>query len=229
MVIMAVPQSGGGDYTPADAGMHIGICYGLIDLGSHPQDWQGETKMKRQILVQFELPKQTDDEGRPKTISKFYTFGNAENGNLFKDVKCWKGERIDAPGYDLSTLLATPATLNITSEEKDGKKKSKIASINPIMDGIVIPERVNPLLALSLTDEGFSQAIFNAVSDRIKAMIAKSPEFQGLVEKGIATYDGEGGQQEAKSTATSVPSSGGVGPAGMGHATQEIPVNAYGN
>ena len=57
-------------------GTHPGRCISIVDLGTGPETYKGETKMRRTLNITWELPKQTvetDGQPMPMRISKKFT------------------------------------------------------------------------------------------------------------------------------------------------------------
>jgi len=187
---MHLPKNEGGSFEQTPAGTFIGRCYRFIDLGSHEQTYQGESKgLKRLVMIGFELPTELMTEGewagRPFSIHKRYTWSTHEKANMRKDLESWRGAKFNdndfgPGGFDVRNLLGVPATLTIVHSENDGKNYSNIASIGKAMKGVTIPDQINPSVYLSLESERFDREIFEALSDKLKAFIGESPEYGRL-------------------------------------------------
>ena len=83
-------------------GTHPGRCISIVDLGTGPETYKGETKMRRTLNITWELPKQTveiDGQPMPMRISKKLSIIN-----IFLSPKAitWKNppERIIDSGID---------------------------------------------------------------------------------------------------------------------------------
>lgn len=187
---MELPKNEGGNFEQTPTGTFIARCYRFIDLGSHEQTYQGESKgLKRLVMIGFELPTELMSEGewagRPFTISKRYTWSTHEKANMRKDLESWRGRKFNDTdfgpgGFDVRNLLGVPATLTIVHSEHDGKNYSNIASIGTAMKGVAIPPAVNPPVYVSLDPTRFDRQAFDNLSDKLKAFIALSPEYQGI-------------------------------------------------
>ena len=183
---MHLPKNEGGNFEQTPAGTFIARCHRFIDLGSHEQTYQGENKgLKRLVMIGFELPTETMEDGRPFTIHKRYTWSTHEKANMRKDLESWRGAKFNdhdfgPDGFDVRNLLGVPATLTIVHSENDGKNYSNIASIGKAMKGITIPDQINASVYLSLEADGFDREVFEGLSDKLKAFIAESPEYGRL-------------------------------------------------
>lgn len=183
---MELPKNEGGNFEQTPAGTYMARCFRFIDLGSHEQTYQGESKgLKRLVMIGFELAGELMDDGRPFTIHKRYTWSTHEKANMRKDLESWRGAKFNDSdfgpgGFDVRNLLGVPATLTIVHSENDGKNYSNISSIGKAMKGVQMPEQVNPNVYFSLESDRFDREVYEALSDRLKAFIAESPEYQKL-------------------------------------------------
>lgn len=180
---MHLPKNEGGNFEQTPAGTFMARCYRFIDLGSHEQTYQGESKgLKRLVMIGFELPTELMEDGRPFSIHKRYTWSTHEKANMRKDLESWRGAKFNdhdfgPDGFDVRNLLGVPATLTIVHSESDGKNYSNIASIGKAMKGVAIPDPINVQVYLSLEPQAFDRAVFDGLSDKLKAFIAESPEY----------------------------------------------------
>lgn len=174
-----IAKSSGKDFAPAPEGVHTVRCYRIIDLGTQEVNWQGKLKQQHKILVNWEITNELQEDGRPFMISKKYTLSLGENAGLRKDLQAWRGRAFtpaELEGFDIKNLLGKPCMLNVVHESKDGKTYANIGSMMPLPGGMIAPKLVNPEVFFSLND--FDASVFEGLSDGIKAMITKSPEYQ---------------------------------------------------
>ena len=61
-------------FPSVSVGVHKARCIKVIDLGTQKNDYQGQISWKRTVLIIWETPEELDGEGKPMTISKFYTY-----------------------------------------------------------------------------------------------------------------------------------------------------------
>lgn len=200
---MELPKAEGGNFEPTPAGTFVARCYRFLDLGSHEQVFQGESKgLKRLIMISFELPTELMSEGpnagKPFTVSKRYTWSTHEKANMRKDLESWRGAKFnDADfgpgGFNVRNLLGVPATLTIVHSEKDGSIYANIASIGKAMKGVGVPPQINQSVYLSLEKPLFDGGAFDGLSDKLKDFIRGTPEYRSLTSKGSSYGDQKGG------------------------------------
>ena len=61
-------DSGGKEFTPAPVGNHPARCIGIIDLGTQTGEWQGKPLVRRQCVLQWELPNEQMEDGRVEIV-----------------------------------------------------------------------------------------------------------------------------------------------------------------
>lgn len=139
MAIMAT-DTGGGDFKRVPAGNHLALCNMVADLGKQRIEWQGETKLKHQVYIRWELPDEqmewTDREGNerkgPMVIGKTYTLSLHENAGLRADLENWRGRAFteeERKGFDIAKLAGVPCMLNVVHTEKNGKTYANVGGV----------------------------------------------------------------------------------------------------
>jgi hypothetical protein len=198
---MELPKNEG-NFEQTPAGTFVARCFRFVDLGSHEQVFQGESKgLKRLVLISFELPTELMSDGRPFTIAKRYVWSTHEKANLRKDLEAWRGQKFNERdfgpgGFDIRNVIGKTCTLTIVHNERDGSTYSNIASIGAAMKGMVIPEQINPSVYVSLLPSRFDQAAFDTLSDKIKETIKASPEWESLNRPAGNSYAEQSGARQ---------------------------------
>lgn len=179
---MFIPKpNDSGDFTPPPAGTHLAVCYRFIDLGTQETnflDAAGNKKRARKVLLGWELPDELMDGGKPFVVQQRYTWSMSEKANLRKDLESWRGrafEEKDFGTFNIKNVLGKPCVLTIVHKEEGGKVYANIAAVGKPMKGMASPDPVNPVVYFSLED--YSETVYAGLSDGLKAVIAKSPEY----------------------------------------------------
>lgn len=175
---MYMPAPTGGDFTPVPPGTHLAICYRVIDIGTQQTTFQGQTKNQHKILISWEIPDEIMEDGRPFTISKKYTFSSHEKAVLRHDLESWRGAKFkdeEIQKFDIAKLLGVPCMLSVIQQEKDNRTYSNIASVSKIPKGMTAKPLTNPTVYFNLSDPDWKT--FDALTDGMKALIQKSPEY----------------------------------------------------
>jgi hypothetical protein len=187
-------DNGGKDFKRVPVGVFPARCFSVIDLGTQQQEFKGDIKLLRKVQIGWELygedekgePLKTDD-GEPMSISKRYTLSLSEKSNLRPDLEAWRGRPFtveELKGFDLEKLIGVPCYLNITHTERGEKVYANVASIMPLPKAIkdTIPPQINPNRFYTITDG--RNEVFDSFYDKLKEVISKSVEFQGLKATG---------------------------------------------
>lgn len=167
-------EASGTAFEPAPVGVHDAICVSVIDLGTQTSTYNNEENTRRQNLVTWELPDEIREDGKPHTISKFYTASIGEKANLYKDLTSWFGKPPVAP-FDPQSILGVGCQLIVT-EKND---KHVVSTVAGLKKNAMLPSPVNELVYFTLDE--FDEEVFDNLSGGIKKMIMKSPEYAKIV------------------------------------------------
>jgi len=169
----------GGERIVIPAGTHVARCYGIIDLGTQYSERFGSST--RKVQIQWELPNELMDDGRPLAISKRYTLSVNEKANLRKDLESWLGRGItieeEKNGFALGGMLGAPCLLSVIHAESNGKTFANIAGVMSVPKGTKVPDQSNP--AVSYDVENGKDAVFEKLPEWIRTIIEQSKEFRG--------------------------------------------------
>lgn len=138
---------------PVPAGNHVCRCYLIVDLGDQVKTWQGEEKIRREVLIGFELCNETMQDGRPFAVSSTYTFSLGERANLRRILEGWRGRPFtdqELTGFAIENLLGKPAMVQVSHRlAANGKTYTNIQTVSAMPKGLQAPEAVNPLTLYS--------------------------------------------------------------------------------
>lgn len=183
-------DSGGGNFKRVPAGVHIGRCYSLIDLGTQLSSGQYGEKLQHKIRVAWELfgedengeqlTVEFDGQVMPMTISKSYTLSLSEKSSLRKDLQSWRGKEFtdeEAKGFDITKLLGHYCMVNVTTSETNGKTYSNVANLTPLPAALKNnkPVGVHEIVMFDLDAPDWN--VFATFHDKLKDAIKSSPEF----------------------------------------------------
>ena len=172
----AQENGGGSDFAPAPVGNHAGRCIRLIDLGTQTGEYQGKPITRNQVMVVWELPDELMEDGKPFTVSKFYTNSLHEKAALRADLVAWRGRDFtsDELGkFDLESILGAPCLVNVVHTERG---KAKVTGVAKLPKGMKIADAVNPLFSFWLDE--FDAAAYETLGKGLQKIIAQSPEYR---------------------------------------------------
>lgn len=191
MGFIAKDSGDGGNFKRVPAGVHIGRCYSLIDLGTQLSSGQYGEKMQHKIRIGWELFGE-DDQGQPLTInvdgkempltiSKSYTVSLHEKAGLRKDLAAWRGRDFsdeEARAFDVSKLIGAYCMVNVTTSESNGKTYSNVAGLTPLPAALKSnkPAPVHEHVIFDLDEPDMK--VFNTFHEKLQEAIKRSPEWQ---------------------------------------------------
>lgn len=134
-------SSEGGDFELPPGGSHGAALVGLIDLGTSPQTYNGETKSVHKILFVWELTAEHTSKGESFKVAKDFNFSLNSKAKLRAFLEGWMGRKFgDDEEIDVSTFMGMLCVLNLTEGvSAGGKKFVDVVSANKLMKGQNIP------------------------------------------------------------------------------------------
>jgi hypothetical protein len=171
-----------GSFENAPTGTHIARCVGLIGIGTHESEYNGQTRMRNTIIATWELPHELMSDGRPFTISQWYTRSLSDKANLRQDLVNWRGRDFTSQElneFDLRNVLDKGCQVVVSENDKG---RVKVTGIAGLPKGIELPERVNDLRYFDI--EEFDESEFEKLSERMQAMVKESVEYQEIAFHG---------------------------------------------
>lgn len=161
-------------------GAHVARCFKIVDLGTQRGDYMGKETIHPKLVIAWELPKATRQDGQVFTIQKKYTASLNEKATLRRDLESWRGRVFndeELACFKLDRLLGHPAMLNIIHREgQNGTMYAQVASISPLPQGYEPPPALHQPVYFDL--DHFNPQTFEALPDRLKEIIALSPEYR---------------------------------------------------
>ena len=97
---MIVSENATASFTPCPAGIHLAACKRVIDLGTVTEEYQGETKTARKVVIGFEIlsDEHRREDGSAYVLSKRYTLSLHEKSALRRDLAAWRGRDFTSEG-----------------------------------------------------------------------------------------------------------------------------------
>jgi hypothetical protein len=215
MALIAKQNGNNKTFEPVPSGVHMAVCYSVIDLGVHYSEKYGKSAHK--VLITWEIPEetiQTDEGEKPRVISKQYTISLHEKAVLRQHLEAWRNKPFteeELAGFDLKKVLGTGCQLQVMHRENNGKTYAEIASIMALPKGFKMDKPVNKMVYFEMSD-GNATRILNEMAslhDWQQQRIKESETYKELVNppqvdnKEIETEDDEpyamfDGQQSLK-------------------------------
>lgn len=180
-----------GNFDPIPEDTHVGVCVGVIDLGTqHNFKFK---KYERKCLISFELPDvhieiEVDGETKdvPRFISRRFTLSLGASAHLRKFLRTWRGRDFtptELEGFEMKTLLGVPANIQVLHDKKDDRVYSNIDAAGKLLKGQEAPKAENEPTYFSFDDVESLGDVDSKTEDMpewIQNLIQKSQEYKDL-------------------------------------------------
>lgn len=154
MAIIAKASGGGGDFTPAPAGVHQAVCVDIVDLGLLKVTFGGKEKEQHKISIRWQIAENMDI-GKPFLVQKRYTLSLHEKATLRKDLESWRGRAFtdaESDGFDVENVLGANCLLNVTHAKKGESTYANVVAIMPLPKGMPKMAAVDYVRQVDRTD-----------------------------------------------------------------------------
>ena len=152
IMALTISESGGGNYEQVPVGTHNATCYMLVDVGTHDETFEGETKKRHSIFIYWELNDSKMSDGRPFSIMKQYTLSLNEKSALYKDLCAWRKKRFtdeELKGFDLTSVLGVTCDIEVGLTSGG---KAKVTSVYSPDGGAKKVTTVNEQIAFDIDE-----------------------------------------------------------------------------
>jgi len=171
----------GSSFQSAPAGNHVARCVKVVDLGTQKGEYKGETIIRRQVLIGWELPlelmREGPSAGKPFLVRKIYTASLGDKATLRKDLEMWRGKAFtsdELKGFEAKAVLGKPCMVSVIQNEKGS---AKVGGITAVPKGMEVPGQMNQSSYFSLEPDEFNMSAYDVLGKWDKETIALSPEF----------------------------------------------------
>lgn len=175
MAIFINGQSG--DFKDVPPGLHVAVCYMIVDMGLQKTTYAGETSMKHKLYLRFETPEERTDDNRPLSIGLFCTATLGKKSTLRGILEQWRGRPFteeELQKFDVTAVLGKACQISVSHDAKGDKTYANIRSVVPLSKGQTPPKAENTLIQYGpdATDQ------YDLLPDWIKERVA-APQAQG--------------------------------------------------
>lgn len=180
-------------FKPVPAGTHLGRLYRLVDIGTQQGEWEGKITYQRKIIFYFELFGEDEsgqplvrDDGKPLIVTKYYNRSMHEKSTMRKHLQAWLKIDFDnlSEPFSMYDLLGKYAMVSVSNyKTKNNETKSSIDSLSAVPAMLAkhgMPEGVNDVLLFDL--DKFDSDKFQKLTDGVRGLIEKSPEFRKVAQ-----------------------------------------------
>jgi|TARA_R110000803_G_scaffold210577_1_gene282754 hypothetical protein len=192
---LTISESGGGNYEQVPVGTHNATSYMLVDVGTHDETFEGETKKRHSIFIYWELNDIKMTDGRPFSIMKQYTLSLNEKSALFKDLCAWRKKRFtdeELKGFDLTSVLGVTCDLEVGLTAGG---KAKVTSVYSPDGGAKKNATVNEQLAFDIDEYAKGEKSMNeawvSLPSWVQTKVDESFEMVAVNRKRVDNHNNE--------------------------------------
>lgn len=163
----------------APEGSHPARCIAVVDLGTQTSEYQGETRSRPQLFIQWELPNESRTTGafagEVFRVGAFYTRSLHPQATLRTVLESWRGRKFtpeELKQFDIAKLLGAPCLLQVGRNDKD---RARVTGVMSVPKGMAVPDLVNDTLLFTL--DAYDAKAFAELPQGIQKMVAASPEY----------------------------------------------------
>jgi len=193
MSISKLPAPSDSSFERAPEGTHLAVCYQIIDLGTQESSFyksaSGAPKKAHKVLLAWELPEERGEDGKPLVIARRYTFSSHKNSVLRGHLEAWRGKAFsdeEITGFDLKTVLGAPCLLSVVHTKDGDKEYANVNAVTKLTKGMTRPVPENACIYFSL-EPPFADGVFKMLSEGLREVIQKSPEYAALFDRKVAS------------------------------------------
>lgn len=164
-----------------EAGLYPAVCYGLIDIGTQENEYQGKVNYQRKAILKFELLDEFNEDDKRIVLSQIYNMSLNEMSKFRKHLKGWRGRDFtdeELSNFEPKKVLGTNVILNITINDKG---RAIIDSMARYKDEAQESQRHQEYFTL----DGFNDTLLpDFISEGIANIIHRSKEWKHLEQGG---------------------------------------------
>ena len=192
------------------------VCCMLVDLGEQYSEKYNNTA--RKVLICWELPGETLDNGEARRLSNTYTASLNVKGNLRKDLISWRGRDFtvdELKKFDLRNIVGAPCMLSVIHKVgQDGNKRAVIGGIMKLPKGMPLPTLTNGFTIFDLDEENAMDKL-EELPEWIQTRIKESETWKNMQtlqdEKEYAKAEAVAVAEERTAKPEAAPASSGLG------------------
>lgn len=180
-------NSGGGEFSElVPAGNHPAVLIGIIDLGTHSEQFQGQPpKDTHKVMLVWELPtEQKSDSKINHVIAGTYTYSFHKKAGLRVMIEKWRGKGYnEGEDFLISDMLGKQCLLSVIHKASaDGSKTyANVAGAAGMPKGMKCPPAQNKPICWAIGDGPVPDDPWlpRSYGEKLADVIARSKEAQG--------------------------------------------------
>ena len=165
---------------PMTPGTKMGICIGVVDIGTQPITFNGKTNYKDQLLIVIEFPSEKieiDGEMKPRQLSRAMSRTTSDRGTFKQMISAWFAKNFtedDLLEFDTDEMLLRPCMVTVKLSENG--QYANIDNIVQYPDGLPAPTTTTVPYTFDM--DNWSDETFAKLPEWIQDKIKKSTQYQ---------------------------------------------------
>ncbi len=168
-------------YQPPPKGSHPARLVAYVFLGTQ----ESEFGTRKQVWLEWELPKVETNGGEPSKVGRFCTASMAKKSKLREICENIEGRTFtdaEAKRFNVGTMLGKPCLLAISHKESQNGVRAKVDAVIQVPDGQQIPDASSELVDYDCEEDG--PEIPENLPEFIGDILMRSPEWKEAKERG---------------------------------------------
>jgi hypothetical protein len=169
-------------YEPCQAGTHVAICTGLVDLGMQENTFDPSKPPRNKVAIFWTLPDVLRQDEAPFVLREIYTstLNKSKQGATSKlrtVLDSWRGKPFteeELKGFDLRNILGKPCLLNVVHESREKGTFANISNVSAMVKGMPVPLVPESTVIFNFDSDNPEPFDFDSLPEWIQGMIKKS-------------------------------------------------------
>lgn len=192
---MKINQGGGPKVLPK-AGIQLGVCYSIIELGTQESEFKGEKKKRTEVQISWELPNhlhtfKEELGAQPLSVHATYGLSDAPQSKLPQALQSWGGQetRPKLTTALLKKYLGAPCmvTVELSPPKPDGTRYANVANgglgVSKRLKEFPVPASYPKNERIFLDLEEFDWNVFAKIPKFLQEKIKKCDEWPSIAKR----------------------------------------------
>lgn len=126
-----------GNAPTVEAGLYPAVCYGLIDIGTQENEYQGKVMYQRKAILKFELLDEFDNDDKRIVLTQIYNMSLNEKSKFRQHLRNWRGKDFteeELNCFEPKNVMGSNVILNVIVNDRgraviDGTAKYKSEAV----------------------------------------------------------------------------------------------------
>lgn len=187
-------QSDLGDWELPPAETLPAVLIGFVDLGTHDNSFNGETKKRHLIYLVWELTATPDSSGQNFLVGCEYTWSLSSQANLRPVIEAINGKPlVNGNDFDIASVVGKPCQLTLVEGETKAKKKFvQVSNVTAAGKYVNVPSHTRDLFGFTMECVDKDSMLIDVpdytprtFGEKVEDKIKRSYEYKALLESNV--------------------------------------------